>query len=353
VKAGVFICVLLCGLSNVLYAQIGGRYAFDFLNLSPSARVTALGGVNISTLDDDINMGYQNPALVNDSMHHHMVLTYSSHLADINYGYAGYSRTYEGIGSFHAGIQYVDYGTMTEADPFGNVLGEFSAGEFVVVLGGSRGLGPMRYGTQIKVVQSSLADGYTSWAIAADLGAVFESKNSLFSAGIVLRNAGVQLNTYADEGSREPLPLQLMVGISNRLKYLPLRFSITAIHLEHPTLAREDPNQPQEFDLNQNPIDLSPTFVDNLFRHLVFGGEFYFGRALRLRAGYNHMRRQELRPENRGGGTGFSFGVGIRINRIMLDYGYGSYGVNSLFHTHQFGLILNLNPLSRASKENS
>ncbi len=338
--------------SEGIRAQIGGKYTYDFLNLSPAPRVTALGGVNISTLDDDLNMGYQNPALVNDSMHHRITLSYTDYLADIHFGYAGYSRSWKGIGSFHVGMNYVNYGTMQETDPFGTILGEFTAGEWAFVAGGASAVGPFRYGAHLKVVHSRLAEEFSSWGIATDIGAAFLHPNKLFTAGVVVRNAGVQLSTYVDEASREPLPLQVIVGISNKLKYMPLRLSVTAIHLENPTLVQVDPNAPPEFDLNGEIIDQEPAFSDKIFRHLVFGGEFLLGNAMRLRAGYNHMRRQELRSENRGGLTGFSFGVGIRINRFMIDYGYASYGINSLFNTNQFGINIDLNQaLKNKNKE--
>ncbi len=347
-KIIIFISIFL--LTGSISAQIGGRYAFDFLNLSPSPRITSLGGVNVSTFDDDLNMGYQNPALLNDSMHHHMTLNYTNYLADINYGYVGYGKSWEGIGDFHMGVQYVGYGAMKETDAFGNILGEYTAGEWAAIVGGARELGSFRYGAQLKVLYSQLADNYTSWGLATDVGAAYLHPEGYFSAGVVIKNAGVQLTTYVDDAAQEPLPLQVIVGISNRLKYMPLRFSITAIHLEHPTLARIDPNAPTEFDLNGDPIDQSPTVTDKIFRHVVIGGEFLLGKALRLRAGYNHMRRQELRSENRGGLTGFSFGVGIHVTRLQFNYGYASYGVNSLFNAHQFGVNVNLNPLKKVSR---
>ncbi|MCB0846082.1 MAG: hypothetical protein KDE26_22680, partial [Bacteroidetes bacterium] len=102
----IFILAFLISAGSVS-AQIGGRHIYDFLNLTPSARLVSLGGVNVSTFDDDLNFGVQNPALVNDSMHKQVSLSFSNYLAGINYGYAGYSHTFEGIGSFHSGIQYV------------------------------------------------------------------------------------------------------------------------------------------------------------------------------------------------------------------------------------------------------
>ncbi len=325
-------------------AQIGGRHVYDFLNLAPSARHAALGGSNVSTWDDDPAFAVQNPALANDSMHKQLALSFVNYLADINYGYSGYSQTFESLGTFHTGIQYVNYGKMQGADEFGNLTGEFGAQDLAWILGYSRGWKQLRYGANVKVISSTLAPGFTSVGLATDLGATFRSKDQLFSAGMSLRNIGAQLSTYAPGAGREPLPFELVVGISNKLKYMPLRFSVTLIQLEHPNLIYSDPNAPIETDLSGNPITPPNQTVDRIFRHFVFGGEFLLGKSFQIRAGYNHLRRQELRSENRGGFSGFSLGAGIRVRRFAFDYGFSSYGVNSAFNTHQFSLRIDIDP---------
>lgn len=338
----VLMCMMLASIVSPAICQIGGRHIYDFLNLAPSARHAALGGVNISTLDDDPSFAVQNPALLNDSMHQEVTLSVVNYLADIGYGYAGYSHTFERLGSFHSGIQFVNYGKMQAADEFGNITGEFGAQDVAWYLGHSRNFGQLRVGANLKVISSSLAPGFTSAGLAADLGAAYQSKDRLFSAGVSLRNLGVQLSTYSPGVSREPLPFEIVMGLSNKLKYMPLRFSVTLVQIEHPDLIYEDPNAPIEFDLSGNPIEPPNQTIDRIFRHFVFGGEFLLGRSLRLRAGYNHLRRQELRAENRGGFTGFSLGAGIRVRRFAFDYGFASYGLNSVFNTHQFSFRLHL-----------
>lgn len=325
------------------YAQIGGRHVYDFLNLVPAARIAALGGVNVSLMDDDVNMGYQNPALVNDSMHHRASLSYSSYLADIGYGYAAYSRTIEGVASFHTGIHYVSYGEMQGADEFGNLTNTFSANDIAWIIGFSRQVKGFRYGSNLKVINSTLADGFSSLGVAVDVGTAYRSKNKLFSAGLVMKNMGAQLTTYTGSGGREPLPFEIQMGISNKLKYMPLRFSLTATNLEHPNLIFDNPDDVPEVDLSGNEVEQSSNLVDNIFRHAVFSGEFLLGRAVRLRGGYNHLRRQELRSEDRAGLSGFSLGFGLRISRIAIDYGYASFGAASAFNNHQFSLRLDLN----------
>ncbi|MEL6653518.1 MAG: PorV/PorQ family protein [Bacteroidota bacterium] len=155
-KTLIFLSILSCfGLSQ---AQIGGRNVYDFLNLTPTGRLVALGGVNVSTMDDDPNQAAQNPALLNDSMHNQLSLSFSNYLAGIVYGYTSYAYHKEGIGTFHAGVQYVNYGKMIEADPFGNITGEFSAGDVAVILGYGRAWKQFSYGANLKFISSTLPD---------------------------------------------------------------------------------------------------------------------------------------------------------------------------------------------------
>ncbi|MDX1908137.1 MAG: type IX secretion system protein PorQ [Bacteroidia bacterium] len=337
------IYLLLAGLSvGTVRAQIGGRHVYDFLNLPVSARQAALGGINVSSQDDDLLMAAQNPAAVNPSMHGRAGLTYSGYLAGIRYGFTAYSRTWEKIGSFYTGIQYLTSGEMQGADELGNLTETFSAGEFAWVTGYSRAWRQFRYGGSLKLISSSLAPGFTSLGIAADLGGSYKSKSELFVAGLVVRNAGLQLTTYTGTGAREPLPFEIVAGVSNKLKYMPLRFSITATNLDQPRLIYRDPNPEPEYDLSGNLIEPKSQFSELIFRHFVFSTEFLLGDFLRLRAGYNHLRRQELRAVNRGGMTGFSLGAGIRAGRLALDYGFSSYGLSSAFSTHQVSLGLGL-----------
>ena len=103
--------VLLLGFNSVL-AQVGGRYTYDFLNLTNSARVASLGGEVISIPDNDLNLTFHNPSLLSPEMDQMMVINYVNYLSDIQYGYFSYSRNYSKIGSFAAGIHYINYGDL-------------------------------------------------------------------------------------------------------------------------------------------------------------------------------------------------------------------------------------------------
>lgn len=318
-------------------AQIGGRGVYDFLNLSSSARISSLGGTNISTFDHDLNFAYANPALCNDSMHQTASMSIANYLSDITYGYAGYAHTFENVGNFHAGLQYLSYGKMIEADVYGNQTGRFSASDLALVVGGARQVDQFRIGANLKVINSNVSRYRSHFALGMDLGGAYVSGSGLFTAGMAFKNIGFNLTRWeTPEGVGTPLPFEIQLGISQRLKHMPLRFSIQTTNLQTPNLIYYDKDAPPQVDLSGDTIETRFPVVDNLFRHAVFGTEFLITKGFNIRAGYNHMRRQELRSLNRGGISGFSFGVGIKIKMFRLDYALSSF--HAVGPTHQFSL---------------
>lgn len=331
------------------HAQIGGRNVYDFLNLSPAARVAALGGVNITTFDQDQNFAYQNPALLNDSMHNWVSLSMVNYLDDIGYGYASYARSFEGIGNFHAAVQYVGYGDMVSADAFGNVGSQFSANDLAIVVGGARQVDNFRMGLNMKVINSTISGYQSKWGLGFDLGGLYVSDDQLFTAGMAFRHIGFNLSKYnLPNGQNAALPFEAQLGISYKLEHMPLRFSTTLVQINRPNLIYTDPDAPIEYDLSGEPIEPKSTVADNIFRHLVFGGEFVLSRNFHLRAGYNHQRRQELRSANRPGLAGFSFGGGIQVLKFRFDYAYANF--HAVGGTHNFSLSTGIGNFGKKGK---
>jgi len=121
------------------FAQMGGKSVFPLLNESPSARVTAMGGLFISVLDDDASLALQNPSLITPMMHNHLSLNYTDYLYNLQEGYAGYVRSFDKIKTtFNAGIQYLNYGDFTMTDEIGNSIGSFNGSEYAITLGAGR-----------------------------------------------------------------------------------------------------------------------------------------------------------------------------------------------------------------------
>ncbi|MEQ1744250.1 MAG: type IX secretion system protein PorQ [Saprospiraceae bacterium] len=326
-------------------AQItGGQHVFQFLSLSPSARVTGLGGMQITVRDDDVALAATNPAALNPLMDGQMAFNHNFFLADIEHGYAAYATNLPKIGfTVHGGLQYMKYGDIPMTDEFGNKLGQIAASETAFTLGGARQLGPkLSIGMNLRFAVSTL-DVYQSTALAADAGILYADTARLFSVGAVLRNVGTQIANY--DGLREKLPTDLQVGVSKRLRYLPFRLTIIAHHLLQWDIRHDDPRLQNGNNLLFGGGEDEPagnSGIDNFFRHFIFSGEFLLGRneSFRVRLGYNHLRKQELSVRDYRSLAGFSMGVGIKVSRFRIDVGYAAYHLaGGVLH---FGMSTNL-----------
>jgi hypothetical protein len=303
-----------------LKGQTGGDNVYEFLNLTHSGLVASLGGANVSLNNGSLNMAYHNPGLLNRSMNNTLALNYVNYFAGINYGMALYSRSFERAGNFAAGLTYLNYGTFTEADAGGSVTGTFHASEYAFPFIWSKEIDSLfSVGVDVKPVLSFL-EKYSSFGFAVDLGANYRSRSGLFSAGLAVKNAGLQVTKYAGE-TRQKLPFEIMAGVSQRLAHAPFRFSLTLRHLE-------------KFDLTYSYNDStsvsaglrqSSEFFENCLRHVIFGAELIPHKNFWLSAGYNYQRRRELQIESKVATVGFSWGFGISTTWLDIEFGRATY----------------------------
>ncbi len=328
-------------------AQFGGSEVFTFLNTPGSARTTALGGYQIAVLDEDQNFALNNPALLNPEMSGSLSVNHNFHYAGISNGFASYAHFMKKWDvTMHGGIQYISYGEFTRADDRGNIEGTFRANEFAFVVGGGKKINErMHLGLNLKFITSRL-ESYNSAGLVADIGGTYESADRSALYSIVLRNVGGQLSPYYPDGPIEKVPFDLQIGFSKRLKYLPFRLSVIAHSLHRWNLLYDSPISDERATIIGQEDTEPSAFneqLDNLFRHLVFSGEFLLGKEenLQIRFAYNHRRKKELTVPNVRSLAGFSVGFGIRISHFKLDYGMGIHHIaGSVKH---IGIRTNLN----------
>lgn len=341
-------CLVLSGFSLRSFGQPGSK-AFQFLEVTNSARVAALGGDAVAITDDDPDLAYHNPALLNRDMHHHLALNYVNYFAGINYGYASAAAKLGAKGTMAGGIHYVNYGKFQGADESGILTGSFRAADYSVNIMYSRPLDSLfSFGFTVKSVFSDL-ESYNSTALAFDAGITYYNPVSKFTAGLVMRNLGFQVKAYYPEGTGEPLPFNLALGLSKGLQYAPLTFYIVADHLEKWDLTYETQadKEGSTDPLTGEPVAESgfDIFLDKFMRHIIVGTELNLGKNLTLRAGYNYRRRQEMKIESKPGMVGFSWGIGIKVSKFRINYG------RSVFHmaggTNQFSFSMNLDEFSK------
>jgi len=302
------------------FSQTGGDNIYEFLNLTHSGLVSSLGGSNVSLQGNNLNLAYHNPALLNSGMNKTLALNYVNYFAGINYGLAMYSQSYQGTGNFAVGLTYLNYGSFTETDASGIITGNFSAAEYAFSMIYSREIDSLfTVGVNFKPVLSHL-EKYTSFGFAFDIGASWHNRSNLFSAGLVIKNAGYQVTTYAGE-PHQKLPFEIQAGVSQRLAYAPLRFSLTLKHLEKFDLT----HQYTEPASTGNSVPVSSEFVENLMRHIILGAELIPHKNFYFCGGYNYQRRRELQVDSKVSTVGFSWGFGINTSWLDIEFGRATY----------------------------
>lgn len=293
-------------LISLLTTNALSQNTYEFLRVDMSARAAALGGTFVSNHDDP-NVIFYNPAGINLLTETPISFSFVKHLLDINLASLSYSMEFEEIGRFGAAVKYINYGTFTEADEFGNRGGEFGAGEVAFILGYANALDKnFSYGANVKFIYSKIADRNSS-GLGFDVGLNYLVPEENLSVGFAALNIGTQMTSYYE--TKEELPLDIVIGVSKKLEHLPLRLSLDFHKLN---AERDD-------------------FAQRLKAFSV-GAEFTLSKVLRLRFGYDNERRTELKVGTSAGIAGFNAGLGAVISNYTFDYGFSSMGVIGALH---------------------
>lgn len=334
---------------NFSLAQIGGSHTYEFLNLTNSARIAGMGGNFLAVKDNDLTLTLANPSLITPEMHNNLSFSFVNYFTGPNFGYAMYSRTFKNAGSFVGTFQFIDYGKFTETDAAGNTYGTFGASEYALNIGWARKLSPVFFiGANGKLIYSQL-QSYKSFGIAVDVAGTYASLDGTFTASLIGRNIGAQIVTYTP-GNRESLPFELQIGMSQKLRHIPLRFSQLLTHLEKWDLTYTDPSDPanQKDPITGETQEKSGVgkFADQLMRHIVLGAEVTIAKAFSIRIGYNYQRRQELKLYSKPALAGFSLGFGLRVKMFEISYTRATYQAGSP-NPNYFTLSVNLQQFSK------
>jgi hypothetical protein len=155
---------------------------------------------------------------------------------------------------------------------------------------------------------------------------------------------GSQIVPYSS-GNYEPVSFEIVAGITQRLRYAPLSFSITAHQLQKPDLTytvKTDNNSGNTISQNEKKSTIDKV-SDQFMRHIIVGAEFNPIKNFFIRAGYNYQRRKEMTISAKTGMIGFSYGFGIKISKFVIDYGRATYHLAGA--SNHFSVSLNLDEI--------
>ena len=297
--------LLLTFFAAVGYAQ-ESQTAYNFLRLPVSAHAAALGGDNITIIEDDPSLMFSNPALLSSVSDKSINLNFMTYMAGATTASASYNRIIKQKATVAVTAQYMDYGKMKEMDANNVQTGEFSAKDIAVSGVFSYMLSDkITGGITAKVINSYIGD-YSSWAVGVDLGLNYYDPEREWSVSVVAKNLGGQLKAYDDE--YEKMPLDVLLGVSKRFNALPFRLSATLVDLTH--------------------------WGYSFLNHIVVGADILFSQQIYAAVGYNFRRADEMTTlkgtdEESSHMAGLSFGAGLQLERFKLQLAYGKYHVSS------------------------
>ena len=146
---------------------------------------------------------------------------------------------------------------------------------------------------------------------------------------------GTQFTTYA--GTPEKLPLEVLIGVSQEVENVPLRWHLTLENLQQWKIGFSNPNRAIG-SIDGEATQEKVGFLNNALRHVVLGAELFPTKGINLRLGYNFRRAEELRIVERRNFSGISLGLGLKMGKMKFNYSYSRYTLAG--NTSLFGLTI-------------
>ena len=310
VKALFIICILF---PLTIKAQ-GGESAFNFLRLPYSSRAAALGGNNISIVEDDLSMSLHNPALLINVSDKTIDLSFMTYMSGSKVAGAAFNKTFGKRSSGAVFARYVDYGEFDGYTADNIFTGTFRAmdielGVMYSYLFSERWSG----GVSGKFIYSQY-ESLNSLAIGVDLGINYYNPDTEFSASLTFKNLGGQVMTF--EEKHEIMPIDIQLGFTKRLAHAPILLSATLVDL-HRWRATDFYNADGSSD----------NVGELIMKHIILGADFMIGKNFYASLGYNYRVSRELSTGK--GFTGITLGAGLHIKKVKFGASFGQLHVSA------------------------
>ena len=307
-----FVLTLISTLFTCMLWAQESQTEYNFLRLPVSAHAAALGGDNITIIEDDPALMFSNPALASSVSDKTVGLSYMNYMSGANYMGASYTKALGEKGTIAGGVQYMNYGKMKEYDQNNTQIGTFNASEIAIEGIFSYELAHNLVGGITAKFINSYIGNYSSMAVGVDLGLNWFEPDYQWSVSVVAKNLGGQIKAYEENYGKMPMDVQ--VGVSKTFAALPVRLSATLVDLIH--------------------------YDYRFINHLNLGADILLSDNIWVGGGYNFRRADEMtigtNEDSSAHGAGFSVGGGINLERFKLNLAYGKY------HAASSSVLVNL-----------
>lgn len=279
--------------------------AYSFLRVPVSAHGSAVGGENITLIEDDASLIFSNPSLLSSVSDGTLGLNYMNYMSGVNTVSATYVKVPKDRLTAGVSAQLMDYGKMKEVDANNVVTGEFSSRDIALGCYVSYNLTQRLVGGIAAKWITSYIAGYNSMAVCVDLGANYYDPDRDLSLSLVARNLGGQVKAYDENYER--LPLEVLAGVTKRLTGAPIRLSLTMQDMTH--------------------------WDYKFINHLTVGAEILLSDQIWVGGGMNFRRANNMKivsgEESSSHGAGLTLGGGVTLERFKFGLSYGKYHVSS------------------------
>jgi hypothetical protein len=277
-----------------------GSSSGDFLKISAYSRGMAMGGSWVAVAEGTGAL-YYNPAGIGRKGSGELSVSHSELLQDLkqeNISIAYPLSNGSGIG---LGVSYLGYGSIAGYDVSGNATGDVSAYSLLMAIGFSQRINSnLSLGMVVKPLFERLG-GYSAHTVTTDIGLIADFGQ--FSFGAQVANWGGSIKFINDKIN---LPTTFRAGVAYRTLGAGSVISFGGLRSGEGVYA------------------------------LSSGIEYHYSQNLILRTGYSST----LQSQN-DAGDGISFGVGLNMQFVGVDYSYrpsGSLdGVHQITASYHFG----------------
>lgn len=313
------------------------KYSNEFLTIGVGARAMGMGNAFVASADD-VTAGYWNPAglsaLGNDTQLGLMHAGFFAGLA--RYDYLGVAKgisgnDFLGFSLIRVGVDDIP-NTLELIDSEGNIdydrIRRFSVADYGFLFSYARKMGieGLSVGGNAKVIHRRVGEFANAWGFGLDAGIMMERNNWKF--GVVARDITSTFNIWSFNEEK----LEITVGDStfNQAPENYLELTLPSVTAGVSRLFRIN----EKFSL-QAEIDLLFTFdgeratpLRSSFASIepALGLELGYINMVYVRAGLGKLQEVPLFD----GKTGYTFqpaiGLGLRLNRLSVDYTLTSFG---------------------------
>jgi len=192
-------------LTGTLFAQ-----ANNVFTLNPSVNSAGMGNVGIAHAD--VKNVFHNPAFAG-LRESHQEVSYVDWLPNLTDDMGYQSILVTSDMGWSSEIFYFNYGTQTQADSGGIIIGDFESSSYRVSGGYGFGIGDWLFGARLNLYNHNFIDSFDiDMNYGFDIGAYKEFGNT--SVGIVLKDVGGETKFLDQELN---LPMSVGIGVGQKL----------------------------------------------------------------------------------------------------------------------------------------